>query len=188
MKKLLWLDLEMTGLDENKDKILEVAAIVTNLELKTIDSYESVFFQPPEVLAEMNDWCKKTHKESGLVDRVPTGKQTDQVESDLISLIEKHFKAKDRVVIAGNSIHNDRRFIDRYLSKFASRLHYRMIDVSSYKEIFRERYGMKFEKRNSHRAIEDIHESIRELSYYLSFIVIPDKKSDKKVSSHDSSK
>lgn len=173
MKKLLWLDLEMTGLDETQDKILEVAAVVSDYQMKILSTYESVVFQTPDVLAQMNDWCKKTHKESGLTAKVPDGKPIEQVEKDLIDLINAHFQDKERVVIAGNSIHNDRRFIDRYLTKFASRLHYRMIDVSSYKEIFREKYGKKFEKKNSHRAIEDIYESIRELNYYLSFVVVP---------------
>jgi len=172
-KRLLWMDLEMTGLDDQKDTILEVAAIVTNLELQPLEELHRVVFQPPEVLANMNDWCKKTHGDSGLTAAIPNGTPLDQVEKDVLALINRHFSSKDRPVICGNSIGNDRRFIDRYCPELSKRLHYRMIDVSSFKEIYRERYGIEFKKKNSHRAVDDILESIHELEHYLSFVKIP---------------
>jgi len=173
MKNLLWVDLEMTGLDEKIDHILEVAAVVTNAELKTLEEYHRVVFQPAEVLAGMNDWCKKTHGESGLTKAVPQGTPLGVVEKELLALCSRHFGDKDRIVLAGNSVGNDRRFIDAYTPLFAKRLHYRLIDVSSFKEVFRERWGVQFEKKNAHRAVDDIHESIRELAHYLSFVTVP---------------
>jgi oligoribonuclease len=169
-KRLLWVDLEMTGLDDLKDSILEVAAIVTDVELKPLEEYHRVVFQPPEVLENMNDWCKKTHGESGLTAAVPQGTPLPQVEKELLELIARHFSEKDRPVLCGNSIGNDRRFIDRYTPELARRLHYRMIDVSSFKEVFRDRYQIEFKKKNSHRAVDDILESIHELEHYLSYV------------------
>lgn len=175
MKSLLWVDLEMTGLDDLNDHILEVAAIVTDLNFKPLEEYSQVVFQPASVLEGMNDWCKKHHGESGLTAAVPQGRPLDQVQKDLCAMVGRHFPSNERVVLCGNSIGNDRRFIDRYLREFAKLLHYRMIDVSSYKEIFREKYGVKFEKQNAHRAVGDIHESIRELEHYLGFVKVPGK-------------
>jgi oligoribonuclease len=174
-KKLFWIDLEMTGLDEMKDHILEVAVVVTDLELKTLEEYHSVVFQSPEIVAGMNDWCKEHHGKSGLTAEIPSGKPLAEVEQELIALARRHFNGKERIVLCGNSVGNDRRFVDRYWPEFAKLLHYRLIDVSSYKEIFRERFGVSFAKGNAHRATQDIHESIRELSHYLSFVVIPSK-------------
>ena len=87
--------------------------------------------------------------------------------------MNKHYSQGDRVVLAGNSVGNDRRFVDKYMPEVAKRLHYRLIDVSSFKEIFRERYNLAFPKGNAHRAVDDIFESIRELAYYLSFVKVP---------------
>ncbi|MBL7714161.1 MAG: oligoribonuclease [Bdellovibrionales bacterium] len=169
-KKFFWMDLEMTGLDEKKDHILEVAAIVTGVDLKPLESLHRVVFQPQSVLDGMNDWCKENHGKSGLTADVPKGTPIDQVEKELISLVERHYPKDERVVICGNSIGNDRRFIDQYWQNLSKRLHYRMIDVSSFKEVYRDRYGIQFKKKNGHRALDDIHESIRELDHYLSFV------------------
>ncbi len=174
-KPLLWIDLEMTGLDEKVDHILEIAIVITDQELKTLDTYHRVVFQPAEVIEGMNEWCKKNHGASGLTALIPTGMPLAQVEDEVMALIQKHFKTDERIVMAGNSVGNDRRFVDKYLLKFAAKLHYRLVDVSSFKEVFRERYGLKFDKKNAHRAIDDIYESIKELEYYLSFIKIPEE-------------
>ena len=174
--RLLWVDLEMTGLDDVKDKILEVAAVVTDMDFNILDTLHRVVFQSQEVLENMNDWCKDHHGKSGLTAEVPKGTPLDQVEQELIALCKKHFSSKTRIVLAGNSIGNDRRFIDRYTPEFAKLLHYRMIDVSSFKEIYREKYGLGFSKANAHRAVGDIHESIRELKFYLSYVQAPVKK------------
>lgn len=170
MKYLFWIDLEMTGLDDTQDVIIEVAAVVTDMDLKPQEEYHRVVFQPPEVIERMNDWCKKTHGESGLTAAIPNGIPLEQSEKELIALIEKYFGQKERVVLAGNSVGNDQRFLNRYMPKLSERLHYRVIDVSSFKEIFREKYNINFQKKNSHRAVEDIHESIRELEHYLSYV------------------
>ena len=174
MKPLFWIDLEMTGLDEVSDKILEVAVIITDINLKHLEQYHRVVFQPQEVVDAMNDWCKKTHGDSGLTAAIPTGTPLETVEKELLELIGRHYGGKDRVVLAGNSVGNDKRFIDRYMPDFAKRLHYRLIDISSFKEIYREKYNLSFAKQNSHRAVDDIVESIKELEYYLSFIKIPE--------------
>ncbi len=172
MSKFFWIDLEMTGLDVKKDRILEVAAIVTDLQFNTLETYESVVWQSPEVIAGMNAWCQKTHRESGLVDRIPHGKPLGEVEADLLALIHRHFAADERIVLAGNSVSNDQAFLLEYCRKFAERLHYRVIDVSSFKQVFKSCYGVKVNKTNKHRAIDDILESIAELKHYLSFISV----------------
>ena len=172
-KALFWIDLEMTGLDEQKDSILEVAIVITDMDLKPLEEYHRIVFQTNEVLANMNDWCKKTHGDSGLTAAVPKGTPLATVEQEVVALIDRHYSPKDRVVLVGNSVSNDRRFIDRYMPKFAERLHYRLIDVSSFKEIFREKYGIQVQKGSAHRAVDDIHESIKELAHYLSFVQVP---------------
>lgn len=160
----------MTGLDETQDKIIEVAAIFTNWDFDTVEEYHRVVYQPQEVLDSMNKWCKKTHGESGLTESVPNGTPLDEVEDDLLAIFDRFYPSDYKVVIAGNSISVDRKFIDHYMPKLAARLHYRMVDVSSFKEIFRRKYGAKIEKKGAHRAVDDIKESIRELKFYLSFL------------------
>lgn len=172
-KPIFWIDMEMTGLDDQKDSILEVAVVITDQELNVLEKYDTVVFQLPEVVAGMNDWCKKTHGESGLTAAIPNGKSLQQVEEEVLALIGRHFSSGEKVVLAGNSVGNDRRFVDRYMPKMARRLHYRLIDVSSFKEIFRERYGLEFKKSDKHRASADIHESIAELAFYMSFVTVP---------------
>lgn len=180
-RNILWIDLEMTGLDEKIDHILEAAAIVTDGDLKPLEEMQRVVFQPPSIVEGMNDWCKKTHGESGLTALIPTGTPLEQVEAELLVICDRHFKAAsqanpkkdDLIILAGNSIANDRRFIDKYWPKLAARLHYRMIDVTAFKEVYKSKYGLEFKKKNSHRAIDDIFESIHELEYYLSFVKVP---------------
>ncbi len=174
-KHLFWADLEMTGLDEQNDHILEIAAVITDVDFNSVAEYHRVIFQPQSVLDEMNDWCKENHGKSGLTADVPKGTPLATVEKELIEFCKPYFSPKDRIVLVGNSIGNDRKFIDRYLPEFTKLLHYRMIDVSSFNEIFRDRYHVKFEKKNAHRAVGDIHESIAELKHYLSFVNVPPK-------------
>jgi oligoribonuclease len=168
--KFLWIDMEMSGLELTKCRILEVAAVVTDLELKPLESYEAVIFQPPEVLEAMDEWCKENHGKSGLTAAVASGKPEAQVEQELLALIGSHFQESERPILCGNSIGQDRKFIDAYMPVLASRLHYRMLDVTSFKIIFGTRFGIEFPKKGSHRAVDDIHESIAELSHYLSFV------------------
>ncbi len=169
MTKLLWIDMEMTGLEIEKEVIIEVAAAVTNLDLDLEESYHAIVKQPQLFIDQMDAWNQQHHKESGLIDLVPSGRSPDQVENDLLDLLQRHFQ-DEKVVLAGNTISQDRLFINKYFPKFAERLHYRMLDVTSWKLIFVNKLGIKFDKRNSHRAIDDILESIEELKYYISFI------------------
>lgn len=172
LKKLFWIDMEMTGLDVQKEVIIEVAAIITDLDFKPLETYEVVVNQPQTYLDRMDDWNKDHHTKSGLVAKIPRGKPLHEVEEELIRLVNKHWpkieKKEDKVILAGNSIMQDRLFIDKYMPKFASLLHYRILDVSSWKIIFNNKYNLKHEKTNSHRALTDIQESIDELKFYLS--------------------
>lgn len=166
--------MEMTGLDDVTDSILEVAVIITDLDFKPIDELHRIVHQPAAVLDHMNEWCIKTHGASGLTSACLESKLSlETVEQDVVELIDKHYAKDDRVVLCGNSIENDRRFVDRHMPKFAQKLHYRMINVSSFKEVYREKYGLKFAKGDAHRAVDDIRESIKELQYYLSFVKLP---------------
>ncbi|MCB0350889.1 MAG: oligoribonuclease [Bdellovibrionales bacterium] len=173
MIKLLWVDLEMTGLDVEKEVIIEAAAVVTNNKLETLDQYHAVVKQPQIHIDRMDAWNQKHHKESGLVDLIPTGKDPEVVENELMALIEKNFDPKDRIILAGNSIGQDRLFINKYFSKVAARLHYRMLDVTSFKVVFNNFYQISYAKpQTQHRASADIQESINELKRYLSFVKI----------------
>jgi oligoribonuclease len=173
MKRLFWIDLEMTGLNDQHDHIVEVAIVITDLDFKPLEEYHRIVFQSPEILSRMDDFVRNLHAKSGLTAAIPNGSPLHVVEQEILQLISRHYSPKDRIVLAGNSVGNDKRFIDRYLTEVAKRLHYRLIDVSSYKEIFREKYNLNFQKQNTHRAVEDIHESIKELCYYLSFVQVP---------------
>ncbi len=171
LEKLFWLDMEMTGLHEKTCKILEVAAVITNLNLEPHEEYHQVVFQPQEVLESMDNWCIQTHRASGLSKEVVGGVPLIKVENGLIDLGQKHF-GDQRIVLCGNSISQDRKFIDEHMPNFSKFLHYRLIDVSSFKEIFRNKYQITFQKKDSHRARSDIYESIAELKHYLEFIRI----------------
>ena len=172
MDKMLWIDMEMTGLDVGESVIIELAAIVTNLEMVSLEEYHAVVCQPPDKLAMMDDWNRNTHGGSGLLARIPHGKPLAEVESDVLALIGRHFSREDRPVLAGNSIQQDRKFIEAYMHRLDQRLHYRMIDVSSFKQIFNHIYGVRFPKTGSHRALDDIYESIRELKHYLEHVKV----------------
>ncbi len=169
----LWIDMEMSGLDVNQCRILEVAAIIANEQFQTLESYEAVVFQPPEVLEAMDEWCKENHGKSGLTAAVAKGKPEAVVEQELLALINRHFKAEDRPILCGNSIGQDRKFVDTYWPALAKRLHYRMLDVTSFKIVFNNKYKIEFKKKGSHRALDDIHESMNELAHYLSFVSPP---------------
>lgn len=167
MQKLFWLDMEMTGLDVEKEVIIEVAAIVTDLNFKELETFETVVKQPQKYLDSMDAWNTEHHKKSGLTAKVPFGMEPDQVEAKLVDMVKKHFPdPKDRPVLAGNSIMQDRLFIDKYMKDLAPRLHYRMVDVSSWKVIINNKFNYIYQKANKHRALDDIRESIQELRAY----------------------
>ncbi len=168
-EKMVWMDLEMTGLDPNHDTILEIATIVTNKNLDIIEmGPEIAIFESKEKLDSMSDWCQTHHRESGLVDRVlQSNYSVTKAETETLEFIKKHV-AVGEAPLCGNSIHQDRRFLARYMENLNNYLHYRNIDVSTLKELFKRWYPEipKFEKENQHTALEDTKESIAELVYY----------------------
>jgi len=163
--KLLWVDLEMTGLDANNDRILEVAAIVTDFNFTELDRFEGVVYQPPEVLNRMNEWVRTTHTATGLLSRVQAAPNEQHVVIEFADFIKRNFK--EPAILAGNSIHQDRFFIRRWWPDVEQLLHYRMLDVSSFKILMQGKYGIGFDKQQTHRALDDIQESIDELKFYL---------------------
>lgn len=166
--KLLWIDLEMTGLDPDKDRILEVAAIATDWNFTELATFEAVVHQSDEILDTMNEWCIAQHGASGLTDKVRAARDDDAtVEANLVAWVKEHFDSDTKILLAGNSIHMDRRFIERQWRTFDALLHYRMLDVSAWKVVFEGKYRKKFAKPEAHRALSDIRGSIEELQYYL---------------------
>lgn len=168
--KLLWVDLEMTGLDANKDVILEIAAEVTDFNFVTLASYEARVKQPKDVVVDRMRkntwWADYPANRDDFVEKLEQGKPSGQVEQELIDLLKEQF-GDEPAVLAGNSIHNDRNFIKQWWPAFDLKLHYRMLDVSSWKVFMQGRYGEEFEKTNVHRAFDDIQASIAELQHYL---------------------
>lgn len=171
--KLLWVDLEMTGLDSNEDVILEVAAEITDFEFKTLASYEARIQHRRDVVInrmQKNIWWKDyPSNRDEFVQKLDDGKPLHQVEQELIELIREQFGA-DPAILAGNSIHNDRNFIKRWWPELDLKLHYRMLDVSSLKIFMQGKYGVEFEKKEIHRAFDDIQASIAELQYYIEWL------------------
>lgn len=174
-KKILWVDLEMTGLDPEQDRIMEVAAIVTDWEFKELETYEAaVKVTDHQIKSRMYDgpakefWEKFPHVRDALVQQNDSaGQPAEKVEQEILALIERHFDKEVPALLAGNSIHQDRRFIVSEWKALDARLNYRMLDVSAFKVVFEGKYGKKFAKPEAHRALEDIRGSIMELKYYL---------------------
>jgi len=172
--KLVWLDMEMSGLDTNQCRILEVAVQITGENFAPLACYEAIVYQPPEILNAMDDWCRETHSKSGLTVAVAKGKPEKEVEKEILDLLNQHFTDQERPILCGNSIGQDRKFIDHYWPELAKRLHYRMLDVTSFKIVFSNLFKMDFHKTGSHRALDDIKESIAELKFYLSRVTPKD--------------
>ena len=169
--KLLWLDLEMTGLDPLKDVILEIGSEITDFDFKTLATYEACIKQPKEVVAkrmQANIWWKDyPENRDSFINNLEKGKPLKEAEQELIALVEEHF-GNEPAVLAGNSIHSDRLFIKEYMPALDLKLHYRMLDVTSWKIVMQGKYtGKDFKKPEMHRAFEDIQGSIAELQYYL---------------------
>lgn len=172
---LIWIDMEMSGLNPETDRVLEVAIVITDAQLNIItEAPVLVVHQSDEVLDAMDSWNQSTHKKSGLIDRVRASTLTEaDVEERMIAFLSQHV-ASGVSPLCGNSVHQDRRFLVRYLPKLDAYFHYRLIDVSTLKELARRwkpevLAGMV--KHGKHEALADIHESIEELRYYRAQIL-----------------
>ena len=169
--KLFWVDLEMTGLDPMKDKICEVAAIATDMELNEIATFESVVKVDEKLMAERmvgEFWEKNAESKKALISQNSTGKSIEEVEKELNDFLDQYFGKE--IYLAGNSIHQDRKFIEREMPELNKRLHYRMLDVSAWKIYFENALNKKFTKPDNHRALDDINGSIQEFKWYLTFL------------------
>ena len=174
---LIWIDMEMTGLQPDSDRIIEIALLVTDAQLVTVaEGPVLVLHQPDEVLQAMDSWNKSTHKKSGLIERVRASKMVEaEAERAALQFLEQHVPA-NASPMCGNSICQDRRFLARWMPRLESHFHYRNLDVSTLKELGR-RWKPEllkgFTKEGRHEAMADILESIEELKFYRkSFMTI----------------
>ena len=170
---LLWLDLEMTGLDADKDVILEIAMIATDFNLETmIEGPHLIIHQSEETLQDMSRWVRDIHTKSGLLERVASSRMTVQeTETEALSFVDEVCAKNFHFV--GNSIYQDRSFLKRYMSKLNAKAHYRLIDVSTLKVLIKAWYPQSlenvFKKSKTHRALDDVRESILELRHFRKF-------------------
>lgn len=170
-KNLVWIDLEMTGLDLERDVILEVGMIITNSDLEIIgEELSLVIQQPRELLTNMNSWCKEQHAKSGLIDAVLASTCTlVEAEQEMLVLLDT-WCVRQKAILCGNSVFNDRAFLHRWMPSIDRFLNYRIIDVSTVKELVHRWFAgnrfTSFKKSDAHRALSDIRESIQELRHY----------------------
>jgi oligoribonuclease len=171
---IVWIDLEMTGLDPERERIIEIATIITDGNLNPIkEGPELVIHQSDELLDAMDEWNTSHHCASGLTDRVRKSRITEsQAEEQTLSFVSQYVTRARLAPLAGNSVHQDRRFLERYMPRLNDYLHYRNVDVSTVKELARRWYPdvRPYDKQNSHRALEDIRESIAELRYFRAML------------------
>ena len=178
MSAIVWMDMEMTGLDPETERILEVAVLVTDGDLDIIaEGPNLVLRQSEEVLGAMDEWNTTHHGQSGLLTRVRESTVDEaQASAALLDFLGEHTKKK-KAPLAGNSIHQDRRFVARYLPEVEDWLHYRNVDVSTIKELgsrwYPKQYAGRPTKKGSHRAMDDLLESIAELKYYREAFFLP---------------
>lgn len=171
-KLILWIDLEMTGLDPKADRILEVAAIITDWDFNEVATFES----PAKVDSGLMKrrmvgpfWEENSQSRDDLISQSKNAPETEEVEAKLIEFIKANFKdcAEEKILLGGNSIHQDRRFIRSEWKNLEKMLHYRMLDVSAWKVVMNAKFKRVFAKPEEHRALEDIRGSIYELKFYL---------------------
>ncbi len=161
----------MTGLEPDKDRILEVAAIATDMKLNEIARYEAVVKVDEKLMQSRmvgEFWDKNSTSRDALIAQNKDGKPVAEVEKELLQFLDQHFG--EEIYLAGNSIHQDRKFIEREMPNLNRRLHYRMLDVSAWKIYFEHARHQKFQKPENHRALDDINGSIEELKWYLTFL------------------
>ncbi len=169
---LVWLDMEMTGLDPERDRIIELAMVITNAQLEVIaESVAWAVHQSDEALAAMDEWNRKTHGKSGLTERVKASALAEaEVEAQALDFLKRHVPT-GKSPLCGNSICQDRRFMARYMPKLEAYFHYRNLDVSTLKELCKRwtpEIAKGVKKGGKHEALADIYESIEELKYYRS--------------------
>src|SRR6266496_1049131 len=176
--RLVWIDCEMTGLDLAHDALIEIACLVTNGDLAVLDEGIDLVIKPPaEAIDNMLDVVREMHTASGLLQELPSGVTLAEAQDQVLSYVRGHVAEPRKAPLCGNSIATDRSFIARDMPALDAHLHYRMIDVSSIKELARRWYPRVYyaqpEKELAHRALADIHESVRELTYYRQTLFVP---------------
>ncbi len=176
--RMVWIDLEMTGLDPQSDEIVEIAVIVTEADLTEIDEGLSIVIKPNDApLAAMDDVVVGMHTASGLIDEIPQGTTLSDAESRVLEYVTSHIPEPRKAPLAGSSVYVDRMFLARYMPDLDSHMHYRLVDVSSIKELTKRWYPRAYfntpEKTGNHRALADIRESIAELRYYRDAVMVP---------------
>jgi oligoribonuclease len=176
--RLVWIDCEMTGLDLGADALVEVAALVTDFELNVLGEGIDVIIKPPqEALDQMVDFVRTMHEKSGLLDELAAGTTLADAEEQVLAYIQEHCADGSRPPLAGNTVATDRAYLARDMPALESFLHYRIVDVSSIKELSRRWYPRAYfsapTKRGNHRALADIQESIEELRYYREAVFVP---------------
>jgi len=176
--RLVWIDCEMTGLDIETDALIEVACLVTDAELRLLDAGIDLIIKPPvEAVDQMSDVVRTMHTTSGLLADLSGGVSLAEASEAVLSYVKQHVAEPRKVPLCGNSIATDRWFIARDMPELDAYLHYRMIDVSSIKELARRWYPRAYfaspSKHGGHRALADITESVQELRYYREAIFVP---------------
>ncbi len=176
--RLVWIDCEMTGLDPQTDEICEIACIVTDADLTELDEGVSLVVKPSDAsLAGMDEVVVRMHTESGLLEEIPAGIELADAEVQVLEYVRGHVPEARKAPLAGSSVYVDRGFLGRYMPDLDGHLHYRLVDVSSVKELVRRWFPRVYyatpEKNGNHRALGDIRESIAELRYYREAIFVP---------------
>lgn len=176
--RLVWIDCEMTGLDIGADALIEVAALVTDFDLNVLGEGIDVIIKPSdEALTQMIDFVRTMHEHSGLLDELESGTTLADAEQQVLAYIREHCSDGSRPPLAGNTVATDRSFLARDMVELESFLHYRIVDVSSIKELSRRWFPRAYfaapTKRGNHRALADIQESIEELRYYREAVFVP---------------
>lgn len=177
-ENLVWIDCEMTGLNPETDCLVEVAVVITNSDLELLDAGLDVVIKPrPDSWANMSDFVRNMHTESGLIDEVEGGLSLEDAERAILDYIKRFVPNAKEAPLAGNTIGTDRMFLNKYMPQLDQHLHYRNIDVSSIKELTRRWYPRVYfqlpKKDGGHRALADILESIQELRYYRQTVMVP---------------
>jgi len=175
--KLVWIDCEMTGLDLHADALIEVAALVTDFELNVLGDGVDIVVKPPlEALTQMQDVVTRMHTASGLLERLDEGVSLREAEQRVLSYVRSHVPEARKAPLAGNTVGTDRMFLARDMPELETHLHYRIVDVSSIKELARRWYPRVYYsapvKAGNHRALADIRESIEELRYYRAAVFV----------------